>query len=563
MESRLFRALNNSGLPYLSSTVASWKGSSSRVSPEVFFEASWRAERWGNTTTSTAPQDTLNSHAHNMSRFHNSIHQILSMCNFRSFGDPNLNRHLDEARLAAMNGFGMCSLQSLKSVLPSMVSLRMVEDISCTLNSMAGDSHGRVEGLQNQVSSWELWYRSMMHNDFKYLEPALALHTILLKLVGDAELQQEHLCSVAKVAMKCDNLSYARSMLYKVQTLNATEGVDLGPKDWWLWLAKLYWRDGKRDRASSLLNSLQEHLKISGKDTDQPLLARVLALNASWCATTRSKGWEEIMETFKKSVEIKEDANCRAKLASFMDSLYSAEQGQADELKKQLKELGMQRIQLEEINRVAVAENEKEIKKVWTQRHKNLLFHEANLKERIENKKHFLRAALENYLLCIDSAKKAGQAVFRVLHLWFEGHDDDEVNKIVLQGLTCLQSCKAFKIIVPQVTMQQFYRIVNCHVVHSYFRVVYTCSQKGEISMTQKGEISMSRSFLALIAKILHLHTKRLYGTWLPDCCTRLCSINFFVLLPRLSLLRNLVRPHRSFCSTFSQPRMKKGPSFR
>ena len=448
MEPRLFKALNNSGLVYLSSTLAS-SHSPESIRSEVYLEASWRAEKWGySIALQDAPEPT---HSHSLARFHHSIHQILSMCSFRSFNDPNLRRYLDQARLAALEGFGRSALQSTRSVLPSMVGLRMVEDISSTLDCMLEASQNFEVRLERQLDSWEMWYRSMMQSEFKYLEPAIALHTILLKLVGSHRIRERHFCLVAKFSMKCSNLSYARVALHKVQKLTEAGIHGSNPPGWWLWAAKLYWRDGKRDRASALLNKLQQHLVESGGVQNKLLLARVLALNASWWATTRSKGWMEISENFQKSVEIQENSDCRSKLASFMDSLYSAEQGQAEELKKQMKDLEKQRKELNEINLIADSENEKEIKKAWSMRNKYLGFHESNLNERVKNKKKFLLSALENYLLCINSAKKAGPAVFRVLHLWFEGRAEDDVNSAVLSGLRGLSSCKAFLIIVPQV----------------------------------------------------------------------------------------------------------------
>jgi hypothetical protein len=229
------------------------------------------------------------------------------------------------------------------------------------------------------------------------------------------------------------------------------------PPAWSLWLAKLYWRDGKQDRAASLLNSLQRHLEESGTQHDKPLLSRVLALNASWWATSRTKNWKEIEDNFKKSVQIQENPDNRARLARFMDSLYSAEQAHSEELKKQLKDLLRQENELNEIK----SESDLEVKKSYSQRLKYLQFHKTNLLERLRNKEIFLVSALENYLLSMDCARKAGQSVFRVLHLWFEGHDDDSgtcsgintdsVSESVLRGLKQLGSCKEFLIIVPQV----------------------------------------------------------------------------------------------------------------
>jgi hypothetical protein len=467
MDTRFFKALNNSGLTYLSSTVASRSDALGTVNPDMSFEALWRAERWGHTVSNAAMRDIRESAiTQSLPRFHNSLHQVLSICSCRSFTDPNLQRHLDHARLAAMQEIGTCSFQSTKSLLPSMVKLRMVEDVSALLSCVPADSQRHQDQLKLQLEFWEHWYRSMIYHDFKFLEPALALHMILLKLFGDSHIREEHYCLVAKYSMKCNNLAYARAALHKLQACKAAavECQDMLPPAWSLWLAKLYWRDGKQDRAASLLNSLQQHLEESGMHDDKPLLSRVLALNASWWATSRSKNWQEIEDNFIKSVQIQENSENRARLARFMDSLYSAEQVHSDEFKKQWKDLEKQENELKQI-KASNAESDQEVKKLCSQRLKYLEFHKTNLKERLHNKQKFLVSALENYLLSMDSSKKAGQSVFRVLHLWFEGHDDDSgtssgvdpdsVSKCVLRGLNQLSSCKAFLIIVPQVRMQQ------------------------------------------------------------------------------------------------------------
>jgi hypothetical protein len=448
--SRIFNALNNTGLVYLSSTLAS-RYSAVSVSPEVYLEACWRSERWGHSVSSIFKIELSPASASSIAKFHHSIHQILSICSFRTFADPNMRRYLDQARLAALEGLGRGSLQSTKSVLPAMVSLRMVEDISLAVECQLDPSQRIEDRLERLVTCWEVWYRSMMHSDFKHLEPAMALHMILLKLIGTHQMREKHYCMVAKFAMKCNNSSYARSALQKLQAISETNASGQDPPGWWLRVAKLYWKDGKRDRASALLNNLQHHLEASGSDQDRHLLSRVLALNATWWASTRSKGWLEIEGNFHKSIELCENADCRAKLASFMDSLFSAEQEQADELNKQLKDLEKQKKELDQISKATQSDQEKEIKKAWSMRYKYLNFHEANLIERVRNKKTFLLSALENYFLCIDSSKKAAPAVFRVLHLWFEGYDDDDVNNAVLHGVSNLSSCRAFLIIVPQV----------------------------------------------------------------------------------------------------------------
>jgi hypothetical protein len=460
MDSRFFKALNNSGLTFLSSTVASRSDASGAVNPDMTFEALWRAERWGHTVSTAVLREIGKSAtSQKLPRFHNSLHQVLSMCSFRSFTDPNLQLQLDYARLAAMQEIVNCSFQSTKSLLPSMVNLRMIEDVSSLLNGLSGDSQECQNHLRIQLECWKDWYKSMIYHEFKFLEPALALHMILLKLFGNDNVREDHFCLVAKYSMKCNNLAYARTALHKLQAFKAAtvQCQELLPPAWSLWLAKLYWRDGKQDRAASLLNSLQRHLEESGTQHDKPLLSRVLALNASWWATSRTKNWKEIEDNFKKSVQIQENPDNRARLARFMDSLYSAEQAHSEELKKQLKDLLRQENELNEIK----SESDLEVKKSYSQRLKYLQFHKTNLLERLRNKEIFLVSALENYLLSMDCARKAGQSVFRVLHLWFEGHDDDSgtcsgintdsVSESVLRGLKQLGSCKEFLIIVPQV----------------------------------------------------------------------------------------------------------------
>jgi hypothetical protein len=468
MDARFFKALNNSGLTFLSSTLASRSDASGTLNPDMTFEALWRGERWGHTVSSAVFRDISESaKTHTVPRFHNSLHQVLSICSFRSFTDPNLQRYLDHARQASMQEISTYAFQSTKSLLPSMVNLRMIEDISALLNCLSADSQDCQNQLRLQLECWEHWYKSMMYHDFKFIEPALALHMILLKFFGNDNIREDHYCMVAKYSMKCNNLAYARAALHKLQAYKASAGgpQDLLPPAWSLWLAKLYWRDGKQDRATSLLNSLQQHLEESRTDDDQPLLSRVLALNASWWATSRSKNWKEIQDNFIKSVRIQENPDNRARLARFMDSLYSAEQAHSEELKKQLKDLVRQETELKQIH-ASHADSDLEVKRLCSQRIKYLEFHKTNLLERLQNKEIFLVSALENYLLSMDCARKAGQSVFRVLHLWFEGHDDDAgissgsnadaVSESVLRGLNQLSSCKAFLIIVPQVRISIF-----------------------------------------------------------------------------------------------------------
>jgi hypothetical protein len=141
-----------------------------------------------------------------------------------------------------------------------------------------------------------------------------------------------------------------------------------------------------------------------------------------------------------------------------MDSLYTAEQSQAEELRKRQSDLEKQRKDLDDIRRAQAGKDaDADIKKACGQRERHLLFHESNLKERVANKQRFLLSALENYLLSMESSKKAGHLVFRVLHLWFDAFDDPEVNRVVLVGLKRLTSCKEFLIIVPQVGLRVFY----------------------------------------------------------------------------------------------------------
>ena len=79
----------------------------------------------------------------------------------------------------------------------------------------------------------------------------------------------------------------------------------------------------------------------------------------------------------------------------------------------------------------------------------------------------FLKTALENYLQCIiqcSAGKYAHDAVFHVLHLWFEHSNNRAVNTVISEQVSQIQDFSSFRVIACQVHLGYVLSIENLHV---------------------------------------------------------------------------------------------------
>mmetsp|Transcript_1537 Transcript_1537/g.4162 ORF Transcript_1537/g.4162 Transcript_1537/m.4162 type:complete len:2043 (+) Transcript_1537:628-6756(+) len=482
----LLSSMKYGGLTSLPMILTSHSNDEGAENEGIHFEMLWRAEKWDDRNIGSSCARVVRA---GTDSFHWCLHRILSICSSGSMEDPNLGRYLHNCRLAAMSIFcergrqSSHSIQSVKTIIPDIVRLRMVEDVAAFIDILASekDPEGRVRHLRAQLYDWQTWYRDFVSmHDFTAVEPVMSLHRVMLSVARCDPLREEQLTMVAKYAMKCDNLSYARSAMNRIQTLKQKcQARNMSPSRsrdaWCLRLAKLYWREGMQGHAQRLLEGLCDqlnHQDASEADQDSDrLLAQSLALKASCWASSRSKGWSEVRVEFDESLRKYENYRVRAKLAAFMDAQYMAEKARSEERQTQLR-------QLESEN----PRNSGPAAVQLLQKQDRAALHcKQGLLERERNERIFLILAMENYLRSLErtvarcptsrsddaatsyssSCHKRdrdygnSQAVFRLLHLWLDdGEGDDQVGEVILAGIQRLLSTsgfKAFRVVAPQI----------------------------------------------------------------------------------------------------------------
>jgi hypothetical protein len=110
---------------------------------------------------------------------------------------------------------------------------------------MSIQRQAQAAGQQALVHKWTCRYKTLL-NRFTLQEPAIALHGVLLGMVG-SRLAQEQLCKAAKLAVKQGNNSYARCAMQRVSGLFGPHAFS-EPHEWWLTDAKVLWHDQRRDQ---------------------------------------------------------------------------------------------------------------------------------------------------------------------------------------------------------------------------------------------------------------------------------------------------------------------------
>eukprot|EP00960_Hanusia_phi_P041896 755206-Hanusia_phi.AAC.3 len=424
VDSNLCRTMHFSGFSKISLFVTT--NELSQVELEDYFEAAWRAEFWN-----LAENFSLDVKSSARICFHASLFmclEIMASMGSNSLGIgkvQELTSLLDQARFLTVQRLKLSDLKVRKERERAILQLRMCDDVQLCLNGFSAckssEEFGKV--AETIVSKWESCYSSFNRN-FEVCEPLISIHSVLLRIFAPFSTSLYiHQCSAAKIAYKHGNVDYAKMIMKRLRDKRPqNQAFEIHTGIWYL-------RDAKCKSCESSVESAVTFC-----------LFNALRLKAKWMSDT--EGFSKLSELFTEAIRLssKLTSDHRAKIhfeyASYLERMFamdtdsSTDRGDMD---------------------LGVAEDKKSLR-----RDAHMKYLKGNLQNGF-SEETFLLPALDNYLQCIvqcSSGKYAHDAVFRVLHLWFENTNSEKVNSVISQQVNKIEDFSSFRVIACQLIMR-------------------------------------------------------------------------------------------------------------
>jgi ataxia telangiectasia mutated family protein len=395
---------------------------------EQIFENAWRNSCWDQNLkfSSTKPA------------FHHSMFnslKALSEGNVKQFWQLH-----DSAKLSIIR-----NLTSGTDLFPNLAKLHMLSEVQDAWKIKWGTS------LPGDISIYKKPYvptndiigriigtkgARINEHSFHYVEPLLALRTVLIKILDRNDLVPIHLCSIAQMARKESQFSLASNILHSLSFMkNHKETMHL----WMPEEAKLQWTKGDHNSALNLAQFLRSQLKQQQGINQREAIGRVSCMLGSWLSQSQSESGQVIKMYLDEAVQ-----NCKVPLdqhkayyalGKYCDSLYSniirkmesQEYLLTQEMYRQNKQNYDQAVVF--LNNNKADPNSNDIKSYLATLMKSIKQDEMETQKLISNRGIYLLETLKNYGLAAHHGNKHDLSiVFRVCSLWFNNCDDQAVN---------------------------------------------------------------------------------------------------------------------------------------
>ncbi|VVC40821.1 Hypothetical protein CINCED_3A017263 [Cinara cedri] len=423
-------ALSNSGLQNIAHIMASNNDSSK-------YDYCWQLDKWDLPDNGDQSFEAL--HYHSLRYVHQkNTDSAISM--------------IREARLVVVNYISCASLESTATIYSPLAKLKMIEDLEDFIS------------MPDRNTLFENWLncKTLRSNEFIHINKILSQRAKLLEIHGDSRSGIIKL-NIAEVARKNDWLQEAGRNLASVVSLKNDQKHTI------LWSkveeARLLWQRNDSHMAKVLLKSVVEELY----NYEYPLLhSLALQLYGSWIEETKSEPASDIIRKYfqksignlqQESIDKKEfGLECKKvlseaykHLSQFTDTLYQ-------QLSKYLKTEAIQK-------RINEVENDKKKGKDLLESARSTkdseklkagvyLMNQCNIdKSDINNinveKTSYLKIALQNYLQLMKLDDESELPIYRIISLWLENKENNEINTMVDKELKNNSSYK-FITVLPQ-----------------------------------------------------------------------------------------------------------------
>lgn len=429
---------------------------------ELQYESAWQNCVWDLDSFSSFASDTP-------SGFHRSIYSCLLALQEEEW--QLFQCILDNAKLQVMGDVAHVSLESVRSVYPSLTRLQCLVELESFGNSINSAENSLVDVWNERFP--------LPDNDFEFLEPLLALRSSMLQtlvilrskkndsredVINLARAYKDfavHLEMQAKMARRSNNPQVAEKALFRIRKLQSDiseiqtrlGGEGLGVS--WSWKmeeAKLRWARGEQDTAMYLLKSLGRHLEKVHQESSEAsrLYPQALGLYGNWLAESKSENPNTIIEEHLEKaaclMECMEGGDQASRIEAFLSLAWFADtqyQKKVDFMSSSAyenKETLMKKAKVESERLQRVIESGKD-------RYARTLNLQAQMDERelqqvYEDRQAFLKTAVEYYIKTLQTGDKYDLRIFRLCSLWFDNANKESVSKMIKEGLTKIESRK-------------------------------------------------------------------------------------------------------------------------
>lgn len=423
-------AFSNSGLQNVAHIMASNHN-------DLKYDYCWQLNKWDLPDSGDKSFESLHYHA--LRHVHlNNLDKAIPMIN--------------EARLVVIESLYYASLESTATIYTPLTKLKIIEDL---------DDFISTSDKKKLFYNW-LNQKTLRTNDFVNINKILSQRCKLLDFNGDKRSGILRM-KIAELAQQNDWLLEAGRHLATVATLNNHQKHTI------LWAkveeTRLLWKRNDCHMARVLLKCVVEELE----NCEYPFLfSLALQLYGSWMEETKSETSNDIIRKyFQKSIRKlelepanKEEFGLDCKkvlsdahkhLSQFTDTLYQ-------QLNKYIKTEDFQKriLDVEDsiIKGKALVALGKSTNNIEKQKAGSSLINQSNIdKSDISNKNDeknkYLKLTLQNYLQLMALDDESKLPIYRIISLWLENKENNEINDIVDQEFKKNPSYK-FILVLPQ-----------------------------------------------------------------------------------------------------------------
>ncbi|KAG8584718.1 hypothetical protein GDO81_004739 [Engystomops pustulosus] len=441
----IMQALQNFGLSHMLSTYLrglehenpEW----SSELQEIHFQAAWRNMQWDHSPS--YKNDAAGP------GYHESLYCAIQSLRDKEF--PTFYDHIKFARVKEVGELCRGSLESVYSLYPTLCRLQAIGELA-----NAGSMFSRPvteRHLDDVYMKWQQHSQLLKDSDFGFQEPVLALRSVILETVleknvsGPDFLNQiltKHLVELSRVSRLANNTQLPEKAMFQIKQHNSAQFL---VSEWQLEEAQVFWAKKEQSLALGLLRQMVDKLETNSFEVEndpnlQLIYVECLRLCGNWLAETCLESPTIIMQNYlEKAVEVAESystGSCprlqegRMKaflsLARFSDAQYQRIDNymKSSEFENKQALLAKAKEEVELMRQHKVQTNRYTIK---VQR--ELELDECAISALKEDRKHFLCAAIRNYISCLVSGEEHDMWIFRLCSLWLENSGLPEVNGIM------------------------------------------------------------------------------------------------------------------------------------
>ncbi|CAL1538509.1 unnamed protein product [Lymnaea stagnalis] len=405
---------------------------------EFAYQAAWKLGQWDVKVPARQKKSVP---------FHQSLYHAMS-----SIRDG----HLDVAK---------CAVEAARMYLVSIFDPKVENSLSlspflCQLQCLSHLDHVLESSLSE--SNISILADGCHDNsfDFEYIKPQLYLGASVGKILAERgsqsgeDLEVRALWSLAVCGRKAKSFQLAEKAVRELKTKDLSRTSRLSTEQLHMEEAKLFWARSEVNIAMSIMKTLITKLSQDQDPSTScpPLMyAQALGTYGSWLAETKSSTPTVIISDYlEKTVTLmlkhRESIACDhtapnsfMSLARFADEQYQqvADHMRSPTFQDKQNLLQRSRSELKECQGYGLRES-----KYLTVIEKNMKIDEEEITSMLEDRGRYLQQALVNYLRCLQHGDLHDLKVFRVVALWFDNCDNQEVNVLMKKNLKSIKSFK-------------------------------------------------------------------------------------------------------------------------